>query len=562
MKKQTGYFSCFISIVAALFAYAMHKNGGSITGPFIFGDECEYFSYARDLFRGADLSRHTQYGVLYPALASLFFNLGDPKKIYDAIRWFNIALLISSAIPAFLLARMLLPKSPALFLFPVFVMTAPFGGLGYLIWAEPLYYLLFLWTACTLLRFYRQPGIAVGGVCGVLLALLFHVKPGAGIVVQIAASLSCAAWIAVTPSGSRKPVVPYVVAVGLSCAMLTIPWIVRNLSLGAGPIGYKYAFVELASVSAEFGYMHFLKEALLSVFYQSAYVFIGTFGLLGVLFVLLATRWRTYSPELIAFIVFVIGCIAGLVALAAIGTTAERTDGYWVPLGRYYDAISPIPVLLSVYLLIQDSTPTRHERIWLVLTTIALMAVVVFATPLKMTRPISFIDRPELALPIWIVDAGNVVWRDRYDPSILERICFAGTFGLIGLLLILTAKWRRAFLAAVTLVFIGSFATALAEHRYVRIIGSCQAEMNDVVNFLYHQKVANNRVVFDSELKNTNTANLMNFWTANDQVKYLSQAEFVDPANLSGQGFFVTTQHLLYPVAYRSGGLVVYRPVQ
>ena len=41
-------------------------NGLAITGPFIFGDELQYFAYGRDLWRGSDLSSHTQYGMLYP----------------------------------------------------------------------------------------------------------------------------------------------------------------------------------------------------------------------------------------------------------------------------------------------------------------------------------------------------------------------------------------------------------------------------------------------------------------------------------------------------------------
>jgi len=65
----------------------MYVNGRPITGPFIFLDELEYFSYARDIFQHADLSRHTQFGPLYPGVASLFFFLGDVDEQKDVGRF-------------------------------------------------------------------------------------------------------------------------------------------------------------------------------------------------------------------------------------------------------------------------------------------------------------------------------------------------------------------------------------------------------------------------------------------------------------------------------------------
>jgi len=547
-----------VALVVTLFGYAMHKNGLPITGPFIFSDELEYFSYARDLFAGGDLSNHTQYGLLYPALGSLFFRLGDVESVYHALRLLNIAIHISSAIPAFLLVRTLFPKSIMLFLFPVFVATAPFSGFVYLIWAEPLYYTLFLWTAFALLCFYRKPGITIGSVGGVLLALLFHAKPGAGIVVQFAAFLSFIVLVGVTPSASRSRLITPMLALGISCVTLTLPWMARNLSLGVGIIGYASYSSQLASLITEFGYVHWAKEVALSLFYQLSYVFIGTWGLLGVLMALPVMRWRTIAKENITLIVFAVLCIVGLICLSALGMSGYRGLGYWMPNGRYLSVVVPLSVLLSLGLL--DRIPNVSEKVWLTLITATLVIVTALATPLSVVAPYSFVNNTELALPIQIIDKAAVVWRGRYYPSTYERVIFSVIYGATGLVLIWVSRWRNVFVFFVTVIFVGSFAASLAEHRYVKIIGETQAGLNDAIKFFHRQPVVEKSVAFDRDLKSGNVEYITRFWTASDKLRYLDQKEVVDSTvNSPGLNFFVTYKNMPFQVTFSSNGLFVYR---
>lgn len=546
------------TLVVVLFGYAMYKNGLPITGPFIFSDELEYFSYARDLFAGANLASHTQYGLLYPTLGSLFFRLGDVESAYHALRLLNIALLVSGAIPAFLLVRMLFPKSIMLFLFPVFVVTAPFSGFVYLIQAEPLYYPLFLWTAFSLLCFYREPGITAGSIGGVLLALLFHAKPGAGIIVQIAALLSLMALVAVTPSGSRSRLITPMLALGISCVTLTLPWMARNLSLGVGLIGYAGISSQLASLITEFGYVHLAKEVALSVFYQLSYVFIGTWGLLGVLMAFPVMRWRTIAKENITLIVFAVLCIVGLICLSALGMSGTFGLGYWMPNGKYLSVVVPLSVLLSLGLL--DRILSDSEKFCLILITTMLAIVTTLATPLGLVAPLSFVNNTELALPIWIIDKTQVIWRGRYDPSTCERIVYAVVYGATGLLLIVVSKWRNIFYFCITVVFAGSFVASLVEHRYVEIIGETQAGLNDAIKFLYRQPVVEKGIAFDRDLKNSNVEYIARFWTASNKLRYLDQKEAVDNAgNVPELNFFITYKNMPFPVTFSSSGLFVYR---
>jgi hypothetical protein len=77
-------------LFGSLCGYGAYWYGASITGPFIFGDELEYLLYGHDLFAGADLSKHTQYGILYPIFVAIFFHFGDVTSVYGELRAFNI----------------------------------------------------------------------------------------------------------------------------------------------------------------------------------------------------------------------------------------------------------------------------------------------------------------------------------------------------------------------------------------------------------------------------------------------------------------------------------------
>jgi hypothetical protein len=52
-RPTAAWISVLLSGMAVFaFGYAIYMNGLAITGPFIFGDELEYFAYGRDLWRG------------------------------------------------------------------------------------------------------------------------------------------------------------------------------------------------------------------------------------------------------------------------------------------------------------------------------------------------------------------------------------------------------------------------------------------------------------------------------------------------------------------------------
>jgi hypothetical protein len=559
---RDGLIAAAILLAAALFAFAMHENGKAITGPFIFGDELEYFAYGRDLFLGASLANHTQYGPLYPAIIAFFFQFGDSESVYRSLRIFNIVVFASSAVPALLLAREMFPRDAAMrVLFPVFAVTTPFAGLGYIIWADPLYYALFLWALHPLFLFFREPRVVLGIASGTLLALLFHAKPGAGIVVEGAAFVSATALLAISPRDERRRQVAPVVALVLSFGVLTLPGVIRNLSLGAGPIGYSYASIALASRIAEVGKVQIAREIFSSIFYQLSYLFVGTWGLLCVLGVMPIMWWATITRELRGIIIFLAFCMAGLMVMSAVGMSSGLGLSYWMPNGRYLSITFPIAVLVGVHLLTQVRATGRRERWGVALAAILLAVLSARTTPLYVLAPYSFVNNTDLALATWVIDKGRVVWRARYDPSWQQVFGFAAVFGAIGVGWALLSKRRTAVFFLFAIVLAANTLISLAEHRYMNIIGESQAGFNDTARFLSRRaKDFPRDVVFDRKLEGSNVNNLSRFWSpmAKD-MRYFSFEELEGHnKDAPAARFFVSRSSLALPLEFSSHGLFVY----
>jgi hypothetical protein len=307
----------------------------------------------------------------------------------------------------------------------------------------------------------------------------------------------------------------------------------------------------------EFGYVHLAKEVVLSVFYQLSYVFMGTWGLLGVLMALPVMHWRTITKENAALIVFTALCIIGLVCLSALGMSGHRGLGYWMPNGKYLSIMVPLSVLLSLRLL--NHIPNASEKVRLILITATLAIVTAIATPLLVAAPYSFVNNTELALPIWIINKSGVVWRGQYNPATSERVILAVIYGTAGSVLIWASSRRNIFVFLVAMISAGNLATSLAEHRYVEIIGETQAGLNDTVKFLHRQTVVENSTAFDRDLKSGNVEYITRFWTASDKLTYLDQSEVGDSmVSLPDLSFFVTFKNMPYPVIFSSNGVFVY----
>jgi hypothetical protein len=549
-------------LVALSSAYAMYWYGTSITGPFIFGDEVEYFLFGHDLFAGVDFSEHTQYGIVYPAVLAFFFQLGDTVRVYEAARVFNVAICASSAIPSFLFARALLPGNGVLWGFlALFSATSAFSGLSDLVWAEPLYFTLFQWSVFSLFLFYRRPQIIVGCITGVLLGLLFNTKPGAGIVVQVAAVFSLLALLGDKSwHPPRSTVLGGTLAAVLACAAITIPWVVRNLELGVGPIGYDGHNEELRRLFAEIGALPIAGLAFRSAFYQLSYLFFATWGLLSVAAIISLFRWKTLPTALRGIITFMAVCITGMIAFLSLGMRSDSNYEYWMPFGRYLSVLSPTIVILCLSLLKFYPVVERPEKLYLIAGTVLLGALTAWATPLIAIIPRSIVDAPDLALVMDIVDKGQLISRPGYDPTFLQRAGFGALFVAFALTAIVAANRRNGLYGFVGLILSASLVVSLAEHYYITTLGTSQSPTNDAIRFLRGKGVDFERAVsIDRSLEKSAIRFMIAFWnTSWFPLHYLAAGELDQHIHDWNLKYFVTPEVLAFPVAFHAPGIYVY----
>ena len=553
IRRET-FFALLLAIAAAL---AVYLNGRSIGGPFIFGDELEYFSYGRDIFTGASLASHTQYGPLYPAIIALILNLGDAERAYGTLRIFNIAAFASWVIPALLLARESFAGNDTMrLLFPAIVVSMPFSGLSYIGWADTVHYALFLWAAYLLWIFFREPRIARGVLAGVVVGMLFHSKPGAGLVTAIAA-MAAALAILIAPASQRRVHTPAVAAFAVALLAVVVPGAVRNMMVGLGITGYSHGSV-VGSRIATVGNVQFAREVFSSLFYQLTYVFVVSYGLLCVLAVVPLARWQALPREVRGSVIFVSLCMTGISVLSAVGMSAFPGLAYWMPAGRYLSVTTPLVILLGLHLLRHPSS--AHERWGIALAAVLLGALAARTSPLFMLAPYGFVNNTEMAIFNTIFDRGHVMWRHLYEASTIQLVGVAACFGAFGVGWALLWPRRAAVSALAALLFAWNVVSSMAEHRYVGILGESQTALNESIRYLARSAARPGRdVAFDKKMEGGNVPFMSGYWLGSTEVKYLEVAPATLPtaATFSGR-YLVSGQLLGLPVAFRAGNVFVY----
>src|SRR5260221_8087389 len=134
--------------------------GRSVRAPIVFNDELIYSTLARRLPDGrlgafSDIAR-SGYGITYPLVIAPLFSTAHLPAAYAATKTLNAAVFATAAVPAFLLARRILPVrwSMGVVVLTVFGPQSIFSAL---VMTETLFLPLFLWTCLAAVRMIEQP---------------------------------------------------------------------------------------------------------------------------------------------------------------------------------------------------------------------------------------------------------------------------------------------------------------------------------------------------------------------------------------------------------------------
>ena len=263
--------------------------GSRIPAPFIFTDELQYQENARSLAAGEGIEvRGEPYGivsVLYPLLLAPAYLLFDSlPDAYAAARAINAVVMSLAAIPAFLLARRVVPEGFSLLAALLAVALPSLAYTGTLM-SENAFYPAFLLAAIALVRALETPTVTrqavLLGACGV--AVLVRVQGLALVLAALTAPVLLRA-IARRPLRPFRPLYAVVAGGGV---LVLVAQLVRGASLN--DLFGAYAVV------GEGGYD--VGEFLKFLFWHVAELdlYVGVFPVAA--FILLAARARSLDAR-------------------------------------------------------------------------------------------------------------------------------------------------------------------------------------------------------------------------------------------------------------------------
>jgi len=268
--------------------------GSRMPAPFIFTDELQYQENARSLAAGAGIQvRDEAFGivsVLYPLLLAPAYLLFDSlPDAYAAARTINAVVMSLAAIPAYLIARRLLPTGLSLFAALLAVALPSLAYTGTLM-SENAFYPAFLLAAWTLLRALDEPTLrrqlVLLAACGVV--TLVRVQ---GLAVVLAAlTAPVLLWLV-----ARRPLRPWVPLYGIVAggAVLVLG---AQLARGA-PISSLFGAYEVVGEES-----YDVVDVLKFVFWHLAELDLYVAVIPFAAFLLLAARIRSLEPRVQSFV--------------------------------------------------------------------------------------------------------------------------------------------------------------------------------------------------------------------------------------------------------------------
>lgn len=387
--------------------------GSRMPAPFIFTDELQFQENARDLAAGNGLLvRGESFGVasvLYPLMIAPAYALFDSlPDAYAAARTINAVVMSLAAVPAYFLARRVLPTRLSL-LAAVLAVALPSLAYTGTLMTENAFYPAFLLVAWALVRMLEQPTLAgqalLLATCGI--ALLTRVQALALVLAALTAPLLL--WLA-----ARRPLRPYAPLYGVVAAgavLVLAAQLARGASLQSLFGAYEvvgeggYDWVEVA----RFFFWHVAELDL----------YVGVFPLAA--FILLAARLRSADPPVQAFVAASVA--VAVWTLLVVAAFASRFAGAIEERNMF-----PVAPLLLIGLLVWIDRGALRTRFLAVAAALA-AAVLPALIPFERFLQLKVRSDTLMIVPLWNVQ--DSVTLPRLDDVVLLSGLAAGAVFLL-----------------------------------------------------------------------------------------------------------------------------------
>ena len=404
--------------------------GSRMPAPFIFTDELLYQEGARSLAAGAGfLVRDEPFGVvsvLYPLLLAPSYLLFDSlPDAYAAARTINAVVMSLAAIPAYLIARRLLPAGLSVLAAALAVALPSLAYTGTLM-SENAFYPAFLLAAWALLRALDEPALqrqlvllAAAGV-----VTLVRVQ---GLAVVLAA-LTAPLLLRLV---ARRPLRPWLPLYGIvfGGALLVVA---AQLARGASISSLFGAYQVVGEESYD------VVDVLRFVFWHLAELDLYVAVIPFAAFLLLAARIRSLEPQLQAFVAATIALTAWTLLIVA--AFASRFAGAIVERNMFVVA----PLLLTGLLVWIDRGLPR-PRIYAVVAA-GVAAVLPALIPYERFLQLKVRSDTLMIVPLWNV-------QDEVGLSRLDDVVLLAGIAAAALFLLVPRRYALALPGAVLAVY-------------------------------------------------------------------------------------------------------------
>ncbi len=510
------FFILGISITS-LIIYLRAKD---IKGPSVFGDEAAYFNLARIIHNEWNYGGHIQYNPLYSLLISFFFNISDVLKVYELAKIFNTIVFSSILIPIFYISKLFLSDTKKCIFLSAVTVLLPFGAMTAIIWADSLFYSLYIWCIYSYFLFIKTKKIHRGILLGVLLGLLFLTKQS-GFILSLATLPALAYEYYI--SKDRKSDLLKILSVFISLILVIGPWIVRNiLTPGGGLMGYKSA---TETFSSYFFTLVFSLGFFKNFLYQISYLAISSFFLFFVMFIYFVIHIRQVELQYRSFIILILMHILGLSFLISLFQMSYKIAFNtpvmeYFTLGRYLAPIIPFIIIIGLkQFLLLNFTKKRQWTIILLISLCISFNIAIFS-PLESVTAHGIINSADTSYMLDIIGL-NRLFQIHYPATLLE----ASLFSLAALLMFLIAiivKTKLKFKQVFYLFLLFGIFVGWRAADYVSLYSAHQKHLNNIYRYVLKNKIPSKKFIVDNALLEPqwNTYNWMNiFWYGNNVHK-------------------------------------------
>ncbi|MGZ8782813.1 MAG: glycosyltransferase family 39 protein [Gaiellaceae bacterium] len=405
--------------------------GSRMPAPFIFTDELQYQENARSLAAGEGIRvRDEPFGIvsfLYPlVLAPAYLLFDSLPDAYAAARTINAVVISLAAIPAFLIARRLLPAWGALLAALLAVALPSLAYTGTLM-SENAFYPAFLLAAWALVRAREEPTVvrlvALLVACGVV--TLVRVQ---GLAVLLAA-LTAPLLLRVVARAPLRPWVPlYGLAAG-GAVLVLLAQLARGASLSSLFGAYRVVGEESydAAEVARFVFWHVAELSL--------YVGVIPFAA----FLLLGARIRTLEPRVQAFLAAAIALAVWTILVVA--AFASRFAGAIVERNMFM--LAPL-LLIALLVWIDRGAPRRP--VFAVAVSAGIAGVLPALIPYERFLQLKVRSDTLMIVPLWNV-------QDEVGLPRLDDVVLAGGLVAAAAFVFVPRRYALALPAAVLAYF-------------------------------------------------------------------------------------------------------------